>query len=208
MTEINIRRMTEKDLEEVAGLYQTSFSDHILVQRNVLNNPSYLQKQIMDNDQIWKVGEVDGVIKGVAALGSVPIIGSGELERACVHQDFRQNGLSYKICSSLMEDAQEIGLSFVEGFARGTQPAMQRTLQKLGFKVYGVAPRFEVMHNGRIVRENFVHMGKLLDESRLDLTGQLLIPEADRVYDSINPIIYLSEPIKEGFRFQKRNQSY
>jgi N-acetylglutamate synthase-like GNAT family acetyltransferase len=183
MTEPLIRPAKQEDLEKMARLYEAGFPEHIMVRRGILNNPDELAKKISDPDQTWVVADTGSKIIGVAALAVVPPVGLGEIERVCVAQPFRGNGVAKSMCSYLVEDAIRKDIGFVEAFARGTQPAMQKTFDNLGFKVYGIAPRFEVMHDDSIVREPFVHMGRLLKPGTLDLQGTSLIKQAQEVFD-------------------------
>ena len=182
-SEPSVRPATEQDLEQIAGLYNSSFPEHILVQRNLLNNPSYLKERIQNPDERWVVGEKNGRITGIAALALCLPIGLGEIERVCVDGAYRGNGIAEYMCKSLVDEAKTLDLGFVEAFARGDQPAMQRTFEKLGFQVYGVSPRFEVVHNGKVVREQFVNMGLKLKPETIDETEMSLIPAAKRIYD-------------------------
>lgn len=187
MIDYSVRPARQEDLAKMAQLYETSFPEHIMVHRGILNNPDELAKKISDPDQTWVVAEKGPEIVGVAALAVIPPVGLGEIERVCVANPFRGNGIAKDMCSYLFEDAIKRDLGFVEAFARGTQPAMQKTFANLGFGVYGIAPRFEVIHNGRIVREPFVHMGKILKPESVDLAGLDLIPEAWSAWYLQNP---------------------
>ena len=178
-----VRLATEQDLEQIAGLYERSFPEHIMVHRGLLNDPGYLVKRIQSPDEVWAVEECEGTIRGIAALAVIAPVGLGEIERVCVGQPHRGNGVAGKVCEYLVDQAKELDLGFVEAFARGDQPAMQRTFEKLGFKVYGVAPRFEVVHGDRIVREQFVHMGLELKPETIDEKAMSLIAPAQEAYN-------------------------
>ncbi|GEM_PF-3579692 len=180
-----VRKAEMKDIEQMARLYSKNFPEHIMVHRGLLNNPEYLMKRLQNQDEIWAVKEKDEEILGVAALAMVPPIGLAEVERACVASPFRGNGVAYSICSFLVDQANKHDIGFVEAFARGDQPAMQKTFEKLGFKVYGIAPRFEVVHDDRIVREQFVHMGLELKPESIDEKAMILIPKAREVLEAI-----------------------
>jgi N-acetylglutamate synthase-like GNAT family acetyltransferase len=191
-----VRQAEAADLEEMAALYASSFPEHIMVHRGILSNPSYLSEQIRSPDQRWMVAEMEdgsggAEIVGVAALAIARPVGLGEIERVCVGLPFRGNGVSAGLCGSLVEAARDEELGFVEAFARGNQPAMQRTFEKLGFIVYGVAPRFEIIHDSsdgqkKVVREQFVHMGLELKPESVDEKGLGLIPPAQELYGMIH----------------------
>lgn len=180
-----VRKAEMKDIEQMARLYSNSFPEHIMVHRGLLNNPEYLVKRIQNPDEIWAVEEKDGEIVGEAALAMIPPIGLAEVERVCVARPFRGNGVAYNICGFLVDQANKHDIGFVEAFARGNQPAMQKTFEKLGFRVYGVAPRFEVLHDDKIVREQFVHMGLELKPESIDEKAMILIPKAQEVLSAI-----------------------
>lgn len=181
MKKVRIAKL--EDVEQIAKLYSTSFSEHILVQRGILNNPKYLAKRLQNPDEIWAVEEKDGKIRGIAALAVCLPIGLGEIERVCVETEQRGKGISYSICNFLVDKAKDLDLGFVEAFARGDEPAMQRTFEKLGFGVYGVSPRFEIVHNDKVVREQFVNMGLELKPETIDERKMNLIPKAQEVYN-------------------------
>lgn len=181
-----IRKAAPSDVEKIARLYEKSFPEHIMVRRGLLNSPSYISDRISSDSEVWVVAENEGEIVGVAALAIAPPIGLGEIERVCVGREHRGNGTAYKMCSALVDEAVQRGLGFVEAFARGDQPSMQRTFEKLGFTVYGVAPRFEVVHGDKVVREQFVHLGKELKPETVDESGMRLIPSAQRLYDTVH----------------------
>ncbi len=177
-----IRTASERDLEPIAQLYQKSFPEHILVQRRLLNDVHYLDQRIKNPDERWVIAEDEGSIVGVAALAIAAPVGLGEIERVCVSHEHRGNGIAEDLCGALVDHARNAALGFVEAFARGDQPAMQRTFEKLGFKVYGVSPRFEILHDKNIVREQFVHMGLELKPETIDEQTLSLIPSANKIY--------------------------
>lgn len=181
-----VRRATMNDILGMIDLYRNSFQEHIMVQRGILTNEEYFQKQLNNPDEIWTVVEKENKIVGVAALGIARPVGLGEIERVCVDKNERGCGYAVALCEYLVNEAKEQDLGFVEAFARGDQPAMQRTFDKLGFKTYGVSPRFEVVHGGKIVREQFVHMGLELKPETVDEESMVLTPKAKKLYDQIN----------------------
>lgn len=182
-----VREALSPDLEQMAKLYHHHFSEHIMVQRNLLNNPSYLAEKIRNKDEKWVVAKTkEQIVIGVAALAISPPVGLAEIERVCVSAQYRGNNIAVNLCSALVDYAREIDLGFVETFARGNQPAMQRTFEKIGFKVYGVSPRFEIIHDGQVVREQFVHMGLELKPETVDEQKMVLITAAKRIYNQIN----------------------
>lgn len=185
-SEVSVRFATVEDTGAMAALYNDSFPEHIMVQKGLLNDPQYLEGRLGNNDEKWVIAEKEGKLVGVAALAICPPVGLAEIERVCVDIPYRGNGVAYKLCEKLLEEAKTGGMGFVETFARGDQPAMQRTFEKAGFKVYGVAPRFEVVHERKVVREQFVHMGLELKPDTVDERQMQLIPLAQGLFDIIN----------------------
>lgn len=183
-----VRRATVNDILEITNLYRNSFQEHIMVQRGILTSEEYFQNQLKNLDEIWTVVEKENKVVGVAALAIIRPVGLGEIERVCVDRNERGCGYAVALCEYLVNEAKNQDLGFIEAFARGDQPAMQRTFEKLGFKTYGVAPRFEVVHNGRIVREQFVHMGLELKPETVDEKSMVLIPTAKKLYNQINSV--------------------
>jgi len=178
------------DASRIAQLYAINFPEHIMVQRGLLTNVTYLEEHLASKTEQWIVYDSGKALIGVAALAMVPEVGLGEIERVCVDREHRGNGVAQTICSHLVELAREQNLGFVEAFARGDQYGMQRTFEKLNFTVYGVAPRFEIVHNGRIVREQFVHMGLLLKSMSVDESSLDLIGVAKRLHQQIHDCKY------------------
>ncbi len=182
--EHHVRRALPTDAEAVAHIYTKSFPEHIMVQRGILNNTTYLTEHFVHPEERWVVEEQQGTLRGVAALAIARPVGLGEIERVCVDLQHRGNNIAYSLCEHLVQEAQKERLGFVEAFARGQQPGMQKTFEKLGFNVYGISPRFEVALKGNVVRELFVHMGLLL-EGQTIIEPELLIPPARRMYEHI-----------------------
>lgn len=178
------RRATVADVGQIAELYEKNFPEHIMVHKKVLNNHSYLEKKLNNQNEIWTVAEKEGKIIGVAVLRVVYHMGFGELSGACIAKPFRKKGIFHQLCKKLIDEAKNQGLGFIEGFARGDEQAVQKTLAKLGFKVYGVAPRFEIARQGNIKREQFVHMGIELKPGITEGSANL-IPIAQILYDKI-----------------------
>jgi len=161
-----VRPAKEQDLDQIASLYNRSFPEHIMVHRGFLNNPEYLREKINNKDEIWAVEEENGTIRGVAALGITRPVGLGEIERVCVDIPYRGNGVAKALCEYLTEQAVEQDLGFVESWARGCQPGMQKTFENLGFSEVGISARFEIIQivddKERVVREKFVHYELIL----------------------------------------------
>jgi N-acetylglutamate synthase-like GNAT family acetyltransferase len=185
MEPIVARRATADDAPEIAILYERHFPEHIMVRKGILNDPGYIREKIADPNHIWAVA--GDRICGVAALAIAPPVGLGEIERVCVDARYRNNGIGGAICGLLLEEARQQDLGFVEAFARGTQYAMQRTFQNLGLRVYGISPRFEIMNDGRVMREQFVHMGIELKPETV-LAGTNLIPPAKELQEAMQAI--------------------
>ncbi|MFA6073415.1 MAG: GNAT family N-acetyltransferase [Candidatus Woesearchaeota archaeon] len=177
----SVTRIAKKeDVVQIANIYKRSFAEHILVHRGILTDTNYLLDRLNVDSEVWVVNEQRGIIKGVAALGLTSIVGLGEIERVCVDEKYRGNGVALSLCSYLLNEAKQRDIGFVEAFARGNMPSMQQTFLNLGFDVYGVSPRFEIIHEDRVVREMFVHMGKILKPETLYLTGLDLIAPAKK----------------------------
>jgi ribosomal protein S18 acetylase RimI-like enzyme len=180
-----VRSAQIRDAQKIAGLYASSFPEHIMVHRGILTKSMYFEERIGNPDEHWVVEEIDGVIRAVGALAVCRSVGLGEIERVCVDKEHRGNGIAYELCRHLTEKAKTENLGFIEAFARGDEHAMQRTFEKLGFKVFGIAPRFEVIHDGKIVREQFVHMGLELKPETIDEEKMNLILSAQELLNKI-----------------------
>jgi N-acetylglutamate synthase-like GNAT family acetyltransferase len=183
--DIEIRLASAQDSGQIAEMYEIAFSEHILVHEGKLNNPEFINGMIADPNVHYIVASQNGKIVGAAALAIADIIKGGEIERVVVADEYRGNGLSKDLCGELVGVAKEQGLQYVFAFARGGMKPMQKTFRNLGFEVFGVMPIFAIVHEGRVVRENFVHMGLLIEPESL-YDNNDLIPEAQRLYDVIN----------------------
>jgi N-acetylglutamate synthase-like GNAT family acetyltransferase len=155
-----------------------------MVYRGILNNPTYIRNQLDQKNEVWMVKERGDEIVGVAALAISEPVGLGEIERVCVSKEHRGNGDAYDICAALLEEAKQRDLGFVEAFARGPQIGMQKTFEKLDFDVYGVSPRFEVVRDEKIIREDFVHMGIELKPETCDGWCEM-IDDANNIMSAI-----------------------
>jgi N-acetylglutamate synthase-like GNAT family acetyltransferase len=185
MEPIVARKATAEDAPRIARLYELHFPEHIMVRKRILTDPGYIREKIADPDHRWAVAGDD--VYGVAALAIARPVGLGEIERVCVDARYRNNGIGGAICGLLLDDAKAEDLGFVEAFARGTQYAMQRTFQNLGLRVYGISPRFEIMNDGRVMREQFVHMGIELKPETV-LAGTNLISPAKELQEAMQAI--------------------
>ena len=50
---IKIKIASLEDAQEVAELYNSSFKEHIMVQRGLLNNPDYLKDRFQQDAEKW-----------------------------------------------------------------------------------------------------------------------------------------------------------
>jgi len=166
----------KQDAFGISQLYSSAFPEHILVHDHVLDNPEFIAREIEDGKKFYVAAEFNNAIVGAAALAYEPKLRGGEIERVVVDPRFRGNGVCKNLCKVLVGEAHVLDLDFVEAFARGTQRAMQQTFHDLGFRVYGISPRFAVLPEGKIVREQFVHMGRVLKPdsvyAKTDLIGE------------------------------------
>jgi predicted GNAT family N-acyltransferase len=178
---MRVREMNDGDLERVAKLYNDNFKASINV-HNGLYTPENIGKWFGDSNQHWLLVGSDSAVFGVAVLNISPIDNLGEVERVCVAEEHRGEGVSQKICSDLLDIAVKKNIGFVETYARGDQPAMQKVFANLDFGVYGIAPRFNIIHNGVVVRKPFVHMGKVLSPESVSLENLQLVPPAGEIY--------------------------
>ena len=181
-----VRRANQNDVNQIATLYDNFFPEHIMVRRGFLNNPEYIAQRLENFDEFWAVEQLESEIRGVAALAISTPVGLGEIERVCVGIEHRNNGIAKKLLAKLITESKRRDLGFVEAFARGDQPSMQAAFEKNGFRVYGVSPRFEIVHEGKVVREQFVHMGLELKPLTIDEQNLVLIPNARSVYEAIH----------------------
>ena len=171
----------------IAKLYETSFSEHILVKRGILSDPNKLEKQLNEESKMWITAMIDDVLVGCSALEAYEWNNSVELQRAVTHRYFRKLGIEREMCRVRLDIAEKIGATYVFSYARGPSYGAQKSLIDLGFKVSGIMPVFYVNHDGREVRENFVYMDKLINGGREELeSDDNMIEEALCLKESID----------------------
>jgi N-acetylglutamate synthase-like GNAT family acetyltransferase len=193
--------MKEKDAEEVANIYATSFPEHVFIQS--LTDPCFFRRELSKEDIMWVVAEEKESQKlvGAAALAQIPLNYSGEIERVVVERMARGQGISKMLVGSLVDAAERSGINYLFAWVRGAQPAMQKTFLDLGFEVGGVfpspyvvmyqrgegadrlEPRRSLSEPGEPKRELFVFMYKILTDDVVIPYSGILIDEIEKVED-------------------------
>jgi N-acetylglutamate synthase-like GNAT family acetyltransferase len=183
-----IREVEKRDCEELGNFYGINFKEHVLVYRNILSNPKELEKEIEREDKKWLIAELNKRIVGSSCLEVSDWNSAAEIERVATAIDMRRNGIAKTLCKTLTyEIAEPIGVKYIFALARGPEYGMQKALHDLEFKIHGVSPEFYVNHNGREVRENFVKMGRFLNDGELEIESyDKLIPIAKDIKDIID----------------------
>lgn len=194
-----VRSATIDDAENIAKLYNDHFSEHILVHRNILNNPEYVSNQIKDSNQKWVVSDINNEIVGSAVLAMAKVVGLGDIERICVNSDFRGKGLANHLVNRLVEVGKDENLGYLTADARVNTPAMQKTFLNLGFNAYCVTPKFEIINldNNQVVRELFAHMGCLLKPETVYTQNTHLIGEVKEVFENTQKIHLQNDLVKK-----------
>lgn len=129
---IQIRRMEEKDLEQVCALEEATFS-----------MPWKLQdfKEMVDHpDALYMVAVHEDTVCGTCGVRN--IAGDGEITNVVIREEYRQSGLGYKLVSEVIKEGAKLGIvAYTLEVRAGNSPAI-RLYEKLGFVSAGVRPKF------------------------------------------------------------------
>lgn len=202
---IKIRRAQPGDAEEISNLYRRSFPEHILVHQGILSDPDKMEEQLKVPNKYWLVAEEKGDICGCAAIEVADWNKAAEIERVVVDERHRGNGIATDLCKELTSVAETIGVEYIFAHCRGPEIGMQRALEKQNFEVMGIMPVFHVVHNGKVIRENFVYMAKLLNNAWVNIESKdELIPAAEAVRIAIKQPYRVAEAL-EGYKPRERD---
>jgi len=127
-----IREMTDQDVAEVAQIEEKTFS--------MPWSENDFRDMIKQDNMTYMLAEVDGKIIGGAGLRN--ILGDAEITNVAVLEEYRKNGIGYKILKALIEKSKEMGCLAYTLEVRASNVAAIRLYEKLGFVSEGVRKNF------------------------------------------------------------------
>ena len=129
---ISFGPMTERDLDEVAGLEKECFS--LPWSRDAFKNT------LTDDNYIFFVARDDGNVVGTAGL--IVCGDEADVTNVAVKSDMRKNGIAFNLLSKLLEYAKEKNINTFTLEVRKSNEGAIGLYEKLGFKCLGERPGF------------------------------------------------------------------
>lgn len=129
---IEIREMTEADIEKVSLIEEECFS--------MPWKPDDFKEMIERDNMTYVVLLVDGEIAGGAGLRN--ILGDGEITNVAISNKYRGNGYSKPMMVKLLEIGDSLGCSAYTLEVRVSNEAAIKLYESVGFENVGVRPGF------------------------------------------------------------------
>lgn len=126
-----VRRMQEKDLEQVAALEQTYFS--------IPWSQESLAKEVENDRSLFCVVEYEDKVVGYGGMLLVPP--EGDVTNIVVHEDYRRQGFGEMILNYLIEEGIKKGMTEFTLEVRVSNHGAVSLYEKLGFVSEGVRPK-------------------------------------------------------------------
>lgn len=130
---IVIRRMETKDVEEVALLEQSIFS-------RPWSKDDFLDSLQPDKENIYVVVERENQI--VAYCGMWCILGEGQINNVAVSEEYRGNGYGYQLLQYLIELGNKQGITAYTLEVRESNCSAIKLYEKIGFQNVGIRKKF------------------------------------------------------------------
>lgn len=128
----SIRRMEEKDLQQVAGIEKEIFS--------MPWTEEDFKKALNDSHNIYIVVDNGGEITGYCGLWSV--LEEGQITNVAIRKDCRGFGVGTSMMEELIRTGMENGLTAFTLEVREGNGSARRLYEKLGFEEAGIRPNF------------------------------------------------------------------
>lgn len=129
---MNIRQMTEEDLEEVCEIEKDIFSEPWT--REDFDN------SIKDTNNKYLIAEEQGCIAGYC--GYWGIVGEGYIYNVAVRKDFRRRQIALSMLKELIQQAFQMGISSLTLEVRYSNNAAIELYKRLGFVNSGIRRDF------------------------------------------------------------------
>lgn len=127
-----IRRMAERDLEQVSANEAACFSAPWSV--------NAFRDTLTRAEAIYLVAELDGRIVG--HCGVTNILGEGDITNVAVHPDYRNRGIGQSMLKALIQQGKTAGITAFTLEVRAGNQAAVHMYEKAGFAVEGVRKGF------------------------------------------------------------------
>lgn len=127
-----IRRLEERDVEEVSRLNGRAFSMPWL--------PEDFRHLVSDVNSLYYVAEEDGRI--VASLGVTNVVSEGNINNVVVEEAYRGRGIATKMLELLLKEGEAMGIVDYTLEVRVSNAPAIALYEKLGFVSEGIRPRF------------------------------------------------------------------
>lgn len=131
-TEINVRAMEHKDVEEISRLEEETFS-------MPWSRDAFLEMLSNKNARYYVAEYGGGVVGG---CGMLMAAGEGNITNVVIGKKVRGRGIGTKMLQYLIEDGRRIGLQAFTLEVRVSNAAAIHVYEKLGFHSEGVRPGF------------------------------------------------------------------
>ncbi len=129
MAQLIIRPAQERDVKQMAELEIMCFAEPW--------SEDSLMSEIRDNDRaLYIIAEIDDNVVGYAGLWA--ILDEGHITNVAVNPLYRQKGIGKAIVATLLEVAEENGLTCFTLEVRESNLIAQNLYQQFGFKSAGV----------------------------------------------------------------------
>lgn len=129
---MQIRRMEEKDIMQVAALEAASFTMPWTAQA--------FAEQLQKEHTLYMVAEKDGRVIGVC--GYIECCGDADICNVSVDSLYQNQGVATKMLTTLLEAGYTLGVEAYTLEVRAGNAAAIQVYEKLGFQSEGVRPDF------------------------------------------------------------------
>ncbi len=129
---IVIRKLEEKDVEEVSHLNGRAFS--------MPWSPEDFRHLVEDESSLYYVAEEDGRL--VASLGVTNVLSEGNINNVVVEEAYRGRGIATKMMELLFKEGEAMGIVDYTLEVRVSNTPAIALYEKLGFVSEGIRPRF------------------------------------------------------------------
>lgn len=129
MSEMIIRMAEEKDAPEMAELDKVCFADP-------WSEASFRQEMTENDRAFYIVAEIEGKVVGYAGLWA--ILDEGHITNVAVSPDYRRKGIGRAIVGTLVEAAEENGLTSFTLEVRESNLPAQELYTEFGFEPAGL----------------------------------------------------------------------
>jgi len=129
---IQIRKMTDEDLQQVCEIERETFSDPWSMED--------FAKSMHEQNNEYLVAEKDGMIAGYC--GYWGIAGEGYIYNVAVKNEYRKQHIGHQMLSVLLQNSAQRGISSLTLEVRQSNTAAIRLYESLGFENAGIRRDF------------------------------------------------------------------